>query len=412
MKPKTGAGRSDDQLINPLWIILPLGSALALSLTGDNTLYASLPVQPSAAGITTGMVGWILGINRVVRVILNPLAGMLYDRNKRRPLFIIAMCLGVLSTSLYAIVDGFWPLVVARVIWGSSWALLLIGGYTIVFDITSKNSRGRFTGFFQTFYFLGGAFSVALGGILIDIVGYRTTMWICAGITGMGTLIALFFLPETRKNNLPPSLPNLSMSIVNFRSSFFFNRKVLAINFANFIYFFVGNGIFMSTLGFALVEFSKRGQSMNFLDMASLTGILLAIWRILSILIAPTAGILSDKTKDRWIFSIIGLTFLFAGFVLLVITDGLLLFITAVILISIGSGTFYPTLAALVGDLSPPEGKSAVMGIFAAAGDIGSAAGPILAYSIITILSINIIYGMCALLILSAIVSLWVGRVS
>lgn len=411
MKLPLKSVRSEDRLSNPLWVILPLGGALALSLTGDNTLYASLPSQPSVAGITIGMVGWILGLNRAVRILLNPLAGMLYDRSKRRSIFIFAMCLGVLSTSLYAVVDGFWPLVVARIMWGAAWALLLIGGYTIVFDLTSTSNRGRFTGLFQTFYFLGGAFSVALGGILMDVVGYRTTMWICAGLTGIGTLIAFFFLPETRENISPLPSPTIPTSRFNFRSSFLFNRRILAANFANLIHYFVGNGILMSTLGFALVEFSKHGQSIEFLDVASLTGILLAARRILSILIAPTAGILSDKTGDRWAVSSIGLTLILAGFGLLAFSEGLLLLIIGVIFISIGSGTFNPALTALIGDLSPPERKSAVMGSFTAAADIGSASGPILAYSFITTLSINLVYGVCGLLILTALVALWMGRV-
>ena len=393
-------------------VIIPLGLALALSLSGDATLYASLPSQPAIAGITVGMLGWILGINRAVRIILNPLAGLLYDLSRRRPLFVLAMCLGTLSTGMYALVDGFWLLFIARIIWGTAWALILVGGYTIVLDVTTPTNRGRFTGIFQASYFTGGAFGLITGGVLVDQIGYRQTLWICMALTGTGTLIAALFLPETSKN--VRSLGGLHLRLARQRSARLagIGRRILAADYVNLIYYFVGNGVLMSTLGLALSRWVGPETRIGPLGVASLTGLLLASRWVLSILVAPAAGVLSDWRRDRWLLAGLGMTLILGGFAVLTAGNGLEDLMLSVVLVSLGGGALMPTLAALMGDLAPADRKSVTMGTFAAAADIGSAAGPMVAYGLATSLALNWIYGLCAALAITALAALWVVRMA
>lgn len=49
-------------------LLLPLGTALALSLTGDSTLYAVLPNQTATVGTSLAAVGAMLGANRLIRI--------------------------------------------------------------------------------------------------------------------------------------------------------------------------------------------------------------------------------------------------------------------------------------------------------------------------------------------------------
>ncbi|MBL7062650.1 MAG: hypothetical protein ISS49_00395, partial [Anaerolineae bacterium] len=100
--------------IHPAKVLLPLGLGTALSLMGDATLYTVLPTHTVEAGIALGSVGIILGINRAVRVFLNGLAGLAYDRWPRRRLFVPALFIGALSTAVYAATHGFWPLLIGR----------------------------------------------------------------------------------------------------------------------------------------------------------------------------------------------------------------------------------------------------------------------------------------------------------
>ena len=89
-------------------IVTILGVGVVLSLLGDNTLYTVLPNPEIAAqtGLSLTMVGVVLGINRLVRVVFNPLAGSLYDRMPRRGLMVASIGIAVLSTSFYDLARG------------------------------------------------------------------------------------------------------------------------------------------------------------------------------------------------------------------------------------------------------------------------------------------------------------------
>ncbi|GAI92424.1 unnamed protein product, partial [marine sediment metagenome] len=100
----------------PNRVLVPLGVGLALSLLGDQTLYTVLPNPEigAQAGVTLGMVGVLLGINRLTRVVFNIPAGMLYSKRPRRGLMIAAMCIAVLSTMFYAFARGVELLLIGR----------------------------------------------------------------------------------------------------------------------------------------------------------------------------------------------------------------------------------------------------------------------------------------------------------
>ena len=124
----------------PSRVLVPLGIGIALSLLGDSTLYTVLPKPEIAnqAGVTLAMVGILLGVNRIVRLGFNVVAGILFDRFSRRWLMIGSLSIGTLSTVLYATSTGFGSLLIGRILWGAAWSGLWIGGTTVVLDVTDE----------------------------------------------------------------------------------------------------------------------------------------------------------------------------------------------------------------------------------------------------------------------------------
>ena len=43
------------------------------------------------------------------------------------------------------------------------------------------------------------------GGLLTDRLGYAASLWVGAGVTAAGALVALLFLPETRSGRPEPA---------------------------------------------------------------------------------------------------------------------------------------------------------------------------------------------------------------
>jgi MFS family permease len=389
--------------INPnpsaLRVLVPVGIGTALSLLGDSTLYAVLPTHTSDAGVTIASVGILLSINRWIRVFLNGPAGIIFDRWKRRPLFVAALFIGALSTAIYGLTQGFWPLLIGRLLWGLSWSAIWVGGTTIIFDISQDKNRGRRVGYYQLAFYLGAASGAILGGILTDKLGYGTAMRVHASLTLLGAFIALLFLPETAGGQNTPAatreeaLDDPALSRSKRSREFAPAAALYGIN------RFVIPGILISTFGLFLSE--RLGESVEIagttLGVTTLTGVGLGVSTLISMVSAPVSGALSDRVSNRWKTVSAGLLPGIAGFVTLALGSPLMISL-GLPLISLTSGSNQGLATTIVGDTSIDRRQSRELGLLFTIGDLMSAAGPMIAYALIPVLQISGLYVMAALL--------------
>lgn len=402
-----------------LRLLLPLGVGMALSLTGDSTMYAVLASQVDGLGISLGVVGVLLGANRMVRIPGNLLAGAFYDRLRRRPLFLIGLALGILSTLSYSLVRGFWPLLAGRVLWGVSWSLINVGGYTMILDRSSVADRGRMTGLYQMAFALGLTISPILGGTLTDSLGFQHAVQICALVSCFGFLVALIALPETRRYKAAEVLPLAEDTRQRTPKKLLgvFRRvdwQILAASYIYLVVLFVNSGVLMSTISLYLER--RWGASIpvgaTAMGVASLGGLLLALRSALGVAAGPVAGIVSDRIGNRWPVVRVGLLLGSGGFVVLALLTSVEIVPAGVALISLSAGALAATVTALVGDLAERQRQSLTMGGLATAGDIGSALGPVTAFGLVVVLDLQWIYLACALALASGLIATLGGKVS
>jgi MFS family permease len=373
---------------------------MALSLTGDSTLYAVLPSQAELIGVSLGAVGVLLGANRLVRIPANPLAGALYDSHRRRRLFLLGLALGILSTLAYGLVHGFWPILAARLLWGCAWSLINVGGYTMILDRSSRLDRGRMTGFYQMFFLLGLTLSPLVGGTLTDVLGFQAAVAICAGLSAVGLAVAVAALPETRLGHsaAAPRVPGLRLTFHHALASLRAENRLLLAAGLYFTILFVSSGVLMSTIGLYLGQRWPRGMTIGnaTLGVASMAGGMLALRSLLGIAAGPAAGALSDRLRSRWPVARLGLLLGLLGFALLLVEGGVFSVAGGVALVAVCGGALIATLAAIVGDLAAGSQQGIIMGTLATAGDAGSAAGPLLAYALAVVVDLRWVYLLCA----------------
>jgi MFS family permease len=402
-----------------------------------------LPTQASTVGISLSLVGVLLGINRVVRIPGNPIAGLLYDQWGRRRLFLLGLILGILSTASYAIARNASHWLAGRLLWGIAWSLINVGGFTMALDMAGDHDRGRVIGLYQLSYLLGLSFSPVLGGLLTDVLGFRPALLVCAAITGAGLLLAFFTLPETRParagdSTLPVAsahLKSLGASIIaRMRSdrplfpggnppwrrlSLYLGRgrrpgpgegsqgRQLAINYIYLMTFFAGNGIVMSTISLYLKQ--NFGNEILIGDaavgVASLGGILLAMRSLIGMMAGPITGHLSDRGGNRWPMVRGGIIIGGIGFAMLIVGRNIWSVPLGVALIALSTGALLTNLAALTGDLTAGDRQGRAIGGLATAGDVGSAAGPLLAYALLSLIDLRWIYLLCSLAFASSLLA-------
>lgn len=364
--------------------------ATGLSLLGDTAMYTVLPTHTAAAGITIASVGLILSINRFIRLLFNGPIGLLCDRLSRRAIFVPATFFGVFSTFLYALAPGLGVLLIGRLLWGIAWAGIWVSGNAIVLDITGDGERGRGVGIYQFSFFLGAASGAILGGILTDWLGYRPAMVISAGLSLVGALATLLFLPETGQGSKgTPAVDVVEESdektgnwpqLLSAIGIYSINRLVVA-------------GILVATFGLFLaqnLDENVRIGTTSF-GIGTLTGLGLGATTLIGMIAAPVAGNLSDKIGSRWMVISTSLISGIAGF--LFVSIGIpVMILFGLPLISVASGSNSSLSTALVGDLSPAQKRGRRLGVFFTAGDLGSAMGPLIAYSLMPLIGLSAIY--------------------
>ncbi len=358
---------------------------------GDATLYTVLPTHTAEAGITLAAVGIILSANRFIRLFLNGPTGILYDRSRRRRLFVPALFIGALSTAIYAAWDGFWPLMAGRLIWGLAWSLIWVGGATIILDVTTDGDRGQWTGLYQTWFFLGAAIGAFAGGFLTDQIGYSAALWIGAGVTILGGVVALIYLPETRSSkSMNLSYPN-NETAQKWRP----NGELVSVVSLQGINRFVTAGVLAATI--ALLVQEQLSMNNLVLGVATVTGILIGLRTILSMFAAPLAGSLSDKSGNRWGVTMTGLIFGSIGMLLLIRPDPVFILV-GIGFSAIAGGSIQALVTTRTGDLVDQEQRGKAIGLLHTSGDLGSALGPITAYFLLRWINLSVVYIICAIL--------------
>ncbi len=127
--------------------------------------------------------------------------------------FLFGLALAVASTAAYGLTSGFWPFLAARVGWGMAWALINVGGISMALDLSGPSGRGRLTGIYNTWMWVGYAVGPVVGSLLTDAFNFRISMLACACITALGLGMALFLLPETRQAATHPAYDEAKLAL-------------------------------------------------------------------------------------------------------------------------------------------------------------------------------------------------------
>jgi MFS family permease len=397
------------------FILNLLGIGTAISLLGDATLYTVLPHPDISAqlGITLSMVGLLLGANRAVRLVLNGPVGILYDRMPRRGLLIAALSLGAGSSIFYAVSSGFWLLLMGRIFWGLAWSLLWVGGNSVVLDVSTEENRGKNSGIYQMWFFIGVATSSFFGALITDVFGFRNGQWISVSVIAAIAVIWFFFLPETRINDATAQdIPKDAGKTGAMKLPW----KVMAVtSFTVFISRFMAWGVLAATAILWLSDIFGTGAQIAslFIPIATFTGFYTALSNLINIVSTPLAGSISDRLGRRW--SVIGLAMILGGLGLWLMSGEIpTMALIGAFLVPIAGSSAETLIPAIAGDRVPKNLRSRALGLINTAGDLGATIGPFAALGTLNsgwltlggIYQIgSVLFGIVAVLALSPLVS-------
>jgi len=376
--------------------LLIIGLGVAISLLGDLTLYVVLPTHTQAAGIALSDVGLMLSANRLIRILINGPAGVLIERVPRRRMLVPALFIGALSSLLYTI-PGFWTLLIGRLLWGTAWAGVWLGASTMVLDLAPRERRGRYIGRLQMWFFIGSGGAALIGGVLTDWLGYSPALRVCSLITLGAALMWLLLLPETRPirpvrtaSSPPSERGEPAAPSETWRAAILPLATAIALLGVNWLIFI---GFLGATLPLLLEQ--RIGETIVLLGLliplASFTGGLAAANQVLGLIASPLSGWLSDRTGNRWALAV-GALALGVGALALTATGYGAVLVLATMLGAVATSVLQTQVMTLAGDYAPHGQQGRILGAINTVGDIGSAAGPLLAYALLPVIDLSGIF--------------------
>jgi len=166
---------------------------LGLVWLGDALIYVVVPLHAQAFGISLGLVGVALSLNRIVRILGYGWVTALSRRPGMRALTAWAALAAALSTLGYGTLFGLLPLLLARLVWGLSYGVLNVT--TTAYAIGDGGRPGRRVGLSRAVSAVGPALALSVGAWLAIVLGPRA-VFVVLGLVGLAAVPMALTLPR------------------------------------------------------------------------------------------------------------------------------------------------------------------------------------------------------------------------
>lgn len=262
---------------------------------GDAFLYAYLPVHGKEIGLSVFAIGVILSINRFSRLVTNGWVAWISNKIGLKKIILISILLTALSTYFYGqnMIIFYW--IVLRILWGIAFSAFRLS-YMRFSHLSSRPSGTMGLG--KSFQEIGPLLVYWFGPFFLYLLGPELLF---TALTALSVLLIpiVFFLPSDLGVNQHVSLFKIS--------------KPQHVDYWAFLTAFTETAI---VVGLSNLLSFNDGQVISMLGSVA---IYISIKRVLSVLISPFIGRVSDKIGLNKLFHFSGLGMFFS--VLLVILN-------------------------------------------------------------------------------------------
>jgi MFS family permease len=336
----------------------------------------------------------------VVKALANIFTGRNADRYGRKPLLILGW-LFALPVPFLVIFAPTWEWIVfANLLLGINQGLCWSSTVMMKIDLVGAKERGRATGMNE----FAGYFAMALSTIASSWIAEQTALrpypfYLGIFFASTGLVLALFFVRETvafarqEAANHPQATTDKPSFWTIFRLVTWQNKSFFSLSQAGLI-----NNLNDVVIWGLLPLFALQVR-MSAPEAARIGGTYLAVWGISQL----GTGSLSDHigrkpliTGGLWLQSL--------GIFFFVLSSGQVAWLTAAVIMGLGTGMVYPTLLASISDHAHPSWRASALGIYRFWRDSGYAFGALVGGILSDLFSIQV--AILAIALLTALAGL------
>jgi predicted MFS family arabinose efflux permease/HAMP domain-containing protein len=358
--------------IRPALFLVIFSESLSLSFF---PMYVDQLYTPIAGVSRDLVIGLPISIFMLSWAISLPLGGAWSEKIGRRKPFLM----GAITTAIGLTLTGMARTVYDLLLWRSVTAV----GYGIVYitcqgyvtDNTTPQNRTRGMAMFLSGFFSGSLCGAAIGGILADRIGFRTTFFVSAGLSLVSALFVFYFLQDQNKDVISTK-GRIKLSYFRL---LFSNRRFLALTFFSAIPAKICLTGFLYYAAPLYLKFLGNNQSA--------IGRVLMGYGLAMILISPFTARIADALGTRKMFVVLG--GILSGIALLMVhyfqnTLGVLF---SIVLLgtahAIGVSSQLTLITEICKDAGDRIGLGTVIGIYRLIERLGNISGPLVSGALI-----------------------------
>lgn len=336
---------------------------------------AIVPVVPLFAqqfGVSQSAIGLTIAVFGLARFLVNVPAARIADTHGRRNALAIGGLITVIGTALCAVAPNYPFFLMARFIAGAGAAFVLTGGQIVLADISTNENRGRVMAIYQGVFLVSVGAGAFPGGWLAENFSLTAPFWVYAVLGGLVSLLAWFFVPETRQ------LTTHVSSKATGGTAPLSSRGQMAAVMA------VPGFLLISLIGFATTA-ARTGALFNVIPLfaeekiglgADEIGVGLGMISLLGLVFVYPSGLLVDRFGRKAII-VPSILISSLGMLLFGLSSTFAFYLFASVTWSTASGISGATPAAYAADIAPPGMTASAMGTFRAISDSGYVIGPL-----------------------------------
>ncbi|MGQ9837536.1 MAG: MFS transporter [Cyanobacteriota bacterium] len=338
--------------VQRLWIFCLCGGMFAF-FAQATAFFPILPVYLTERWGATAPVGLVVGAMAAGVLMLRPFIGIALDRWGRKPLLMLGLLLALLIQPLYLLAPNPEWILPVRILHGLSQAGVATGAQTLLADLVLPERRAAMMGYLAMANTLGFAFGPWLGIRLYQAGGFEQfivgLLWL--PILGILLGIVLPWLPPLEKENRP-------CSGIQTQSS----------PWSALLYFPVREATFL----FLISSLLHGGLTTYLPLLVTETGDFYSLFALGAVVVRWALGQWGHRVSYRVLSTT---AFCCSSLALMGIVWQPGWLSSWAILYSLGFGTVFPVLSAIVSLAVPPEQRGRVYSLFLMGFDLGMTLG-------------------------------------
>lgn len=340
-------------------------------MLGFSLVAPIFPTYVMDLGASYTLLGLIISIYGAVQLVTQVPAGRLSDRIGRKPLLIAGLFSFALLPPLYIFATSPYQLILIRVFGGAGASMVWPIAMALIIDDVDALHRGRSMGWYNASFYSAMALGPAIGGALYDTFGLEAPFAFWSALGALSIIIVIIRVREPGQRRL---------SAVTFISTTKQEMIEKPMVLPGYIPTFIaGCGVVMLagiSGGFNITLLPEIAGEAGL--STTMIGLLYLAYGGCNALANIHFGKAADRGRRKLII-VSGSILVMLAFAMLGLSSSLESLISALALLGLGSGMATPAAAAIVADITSPERRGEIFGIFNTARMSGVVIGPMVA---------------------------------